>query len=265
MGTGQSCGTAVLPPVTADFTGRFFKLPPGVPEPPSYNIEVEKPCWVSSVSRARLLDLGEPGEHVVIGGRTLWLDHEVRPASIVVSHPNRIGTSEDIDALIDIATRWGTSVWVDVDPYLLPLVAVPPPLHSLVRWHHAGTTLEQVAARCRLAADSFRRRVTQIPRVKFVAEHQSGRAVSLITPVPGHQVVERLEEQGALVDGIPVGEGVVIVCFGWWHTRRQIDQLANALAKTLGSRTVDGTSNLLDDDNFDRLPEDLPQRRLDTI
>jgi hypothetical protein len=259
--------------VTADFSGQPFPLPPGIQEPPSFTIEVEQPCWVSSVANPRVHGLGQPGRHVVTGGRTLWLDDEKRPASIVVSHPNRLGASEDLGAMIDIATRWRTSVWVDVDPYLVPMVEIPEPLHGLVRWDRAvpwdltGKARERVAARCLLAADSFRRRVAQIPRVKFVAERQSGRAVSLITPLPGEQVVQRLEANGALVDILPIWEGVVIVWLGWWHTRRQIDQLATAVADAVDGAKTFGriSSNPIDEDDFDRMPGDLPRRRLDTI
>lgn len=261
MGAGGRGGSAVLPSLTADFSGRLFHLPPGIQRPPSYITETQKPCWVSSIAGARVIELGEPGHHVVMAGRTLWLDHKIRPASIVLSHPNRLGGSEDIVGLIDLASRWKSSVWVDVDPYLVGMVELPPPLRGLVRWDGAGSALDRAGTRCRLAADSFRRRVTQIPRVRLTVERQSGRSVSVITPVPGQVVVQRLKANGALVDSLPLWGGVVILWFGWWHTRRQIDQLASALTAAIEGES----SSRIDDDNFDRLPEDLPRRRLDTI
>ena len=54
-------------------------------------------------------------------------------------------------------------------------------------------------------------------------------------------------------------EGGVSMTVGWWHTRDQIDALAAAVAVVLNGD--DPTS--FPPDRFDRIPDDLPLRRLD--
>lgn len=247
--------------MTADFSGRLLPVPPGIQTAPSFTQDIKAPCWVSQVASERLLGWGKPGPQAVVGGHTIWAQGETRPVSMIVSHPNRLGASEDLDVLIGLANASDVSIWVEIDPYLLALIDVPPPLRSVSSWDGAGEGLQQVGERCRQAADAFRRRVGQIPSVKLAVAHQSGRAVSLITPIPGFQMSDRLESSGTLIDTLPLWEGMVICWMGWWHTRRQIDQLAMALAHVIGGRDPEP----IDEDEFERLPGDLPRRRLDTI
>jgi hypothetical protein len=247
--------------VTADFSGRLLPVPPGIQTAPSFAQDMQGPCWVSQVASERFRDWGESGPQAVVGGHTVWAQGKERPVSIIVSHPNRLGASEDLAGLIGMAEASDVSIWVEVDPYLLALIEVPPPLRSASSWDGAGSGLRQVGERCRRAADAFRRRVGQIPSVKPAVAQQSGRAVSLITPIPGYQVSDRLESSGTLIDTLPLWEGLIICWMGWWHTRRQIDQLAMALANVIGGRDPEP----IDDDEFAGLPGDLPRRRLDTI
>jgi hypothetical protein len=247
--------------VTADFSGRLLPLPPGIHTAPSFARDMPEPRWVSQIASERLLDWGEPGPQSVVGGHTIWARVKEQPGSIIISHPNRLGASEDLAGLIDMASASDVSMWVEVDPYLLALIDVPPPLRSVSRWDEAGRGLRQVGERCRQAADAFRRRVGQIPSVKLAVAQQSGRAVSLITPIPAYQVSGRLESSGTLIDILPLWEGLVICWMGWWHTRRQIDQLVLALTEVINGRDPEP----IDEDEFENLPGDLPRRRLDTI
>jgi hypothetical protein len=227
---------------------------------------IRQPCWVSPVSSPRIMSWADKHpatirDHLIVGGRTVWIDDHDPPASIVLSHPNRLGAAEDLAGVAQRSKRFGSEVFVEVDPYLLDLVDVKSAVQPIVHWSQPHAALRAIGERCRLAADAFRRRVAQIPRVQFVVDPQAGRAVSLITPIPGYVVAARLAGVGVLIDNLPLLEGLVIVSLGWWHTKRQIDSLAQAL----GAVIADREPPTIDDDNFSRLPTDLPKRRLDTI
>lgn len=197
----------------------------------------------------------------MVGGHTVWGTSGTWPRSIVVSHPNRLGASENMAGLLAIAKGAGVEIWVEVDPYLLSLVELPNPLRSIWSWPGTKASLHSVGERCQQAADAFRRRARQLPRTRQAVEHQAGRAVALITPLPGRQIADRLAAANALLDLLPVWDGLVICWIGWWHTKRQIEQLVGALGSVIEGRHPAP----IDDDNFERLPADLPRRRLDTI
>lgn len=247
--------------MTADFSGRSLHLPPGILIPPAFALEARGPCWVSQLASERLQTFGEPGPQAVVGGHTVWGTSGTWPGSIMVSHPNRLGASEDIAGLLAIAKGAGVEVWVEVDPYLLSLVELSDPLRSIWSWPGTEASLYSVGERCQQAADAFRRRVRQLPGTRLAVEHQAGRPVALITSLPGRQIADRLAAANALIDLLPVWEGLVICWIGWWHTRQQIEQLVGALGSVLEGRHPAP----IDDDNFERLPSDLPRRRLDTI
>jgi hypothetical protein len=197
----------------------------------------------------------------VIGGQTVWSDASDPPVSVVVSHPNRLGAPEDLPTLLPLVRRWKAAIYVDTDPFLLGIWSAHADVTALGRWDGDPVALESVGTRCRLAAGAFRRRILQVPGIKPVSRIQAGRSVALLTPRAASDVATVLARSQVIVDTFPLWSGLVVVWLGWWHTRRQIDQLVAAIGATL-----DGDeAPTVDPDDYTRLPDDLPRRRLDTI
>jgi hypothetical protein len=117
------------------------------------------------------------------------------------------------------------------------------------------------ASRARQAADALRRRLAQIRDITFPVERPLGRTITVILPIPAAPVIGALADAGTAVGTAEFWEGGLSVSLGWWHSRRQIDALVAAIAAL-----VDGSPPpAVPPDRFDRIPDDLPLRRLDTI
>lgn len=248
--------------MTADFTAETLPLPPGLGVPPRFDLDLPEGAWLSPVASHRLTGLGVTGEHLVVGGRTVWVRSGAAPTAIVASHPNRLGSAEDLSNLADLARQLEAPAYVEVDPFLVGVVPLPGQIRPLVHWPAAAShPMTWAATRSRQAADALRRRLAQVRHVAFPVDHPLGRTVTVILPIPSVPVVEALADAGATVDVAELWEGGLLMTLGWWHSRRQIDALAAAIAAIVaGSAPMPVPS-----DRFERIPDDLPLRRLDTI
>jgi hypothetical protein len=229
--------------VTADFTGAVFHLPPGITQSPRL---IDPP--------ADAIELG-----LTVAGRTVF------PAEIgvplVVNHPNRFGVAEDLARLAAIAEQ-GARIYVRLDPLLIDQCPLPPSLVALVDWPLRDPGPRQRAGwRLRLAADFLRRRLRQVPGVRFLSPSQAGGAVGLILPSPARQVAVQLEAGSARALVAGPWEGSLVINCGWWHTRTQLTAVADAVGKILQG---DGPQPV-PPDRYDRLPNDLAWRQLDSI
>ena len=248
--------------MNADFTAEILPLPPGLGVPPRFSLDFPGPAWLSPVASNRLTGLGVTGDHLVVGGRTVWVRSGGAPAAIIASHPNRLGSAEDLSLLADLARQLGAAAYVEVDPFLVGVVHLPAQIRPIVQWPEAAAgPLTLAATRARQAADALRRRLAQIRDITFPVERPLGRTVTVILPIPAVPVVDALADAGAAVGKAEFWEGGLSVTLGWWHSRRQIDGLATAIASIVaGSAPAP-----VPPDRFDRIPDDLPLRRLDTI
>jgi hypothetical protein len=112
------------------------------------------------------------------------------------------------------------------------------------------------------AAEALRRRLAEIPGLQWPVDRPAGRTVSCLTSRAGVEVKKAILEAGVLIDAPPGWwEGVISFTVGWWHTRAQLDGVARALAAVLAGRRPEPVAG----DGFDRIPEDLPRRRLNRI
>lgn len=248
--------------MTADFSGKAMPLPPGVDQPPMFRNDIPQPAWLSPVASHRLRGVGRTEGHLVVGGRTVWVESSPTPAAIVASYPNRVGSDEDFSGLIEVAQRLGATALIEVDPLLSGMVELPGQAEPIVDWPAGGSRIVSSAAACaRQGADALRRRLTQIRGLLFPVEHPVGRTITVILPVPSHRVTEVLAANGTKVDVIDFWEGGLSMTVGWWHTRRQIESLAAAI----GSIVAGNAFSPVPPDRFDRIPDDLPLRRLDNI
>ncbi|HUP15813.1 MAG TPA: hypothetical protein VM848_07165 [Acidimicrobiia bacterium] len=248
--------------MNADFTGESLPLPPGVEIPPRFSLDFPGPVWLSPVASHRLTGLGSTDGHLVVGGRTVWVRSGVAPSAIVASHPNRLGSAEGLAALADLAGQLGATAYVDVDPFLAGVVELPALIAPIVHWPEASTDSVTLAAtRARQAADALRRRLAQIPGIAFPIEWPFGRTVTVVLPIPATRVIDALAEAGAGLSAVELWEGGLSLTLGWWHNRRQIDALAAAVAAIVAGCPPAPVPP----DRFDRIPDDLPLRRLDTI
>ena len=248
--------------MTADFTAESLVLPPGVEVPPSFNRDVPAPAWLSPVANHRLDGLGNADGHLVVGGRTVWVTSVTGPSAIVFSHPNRLGSAENVSAVVDLAEQLGATAHIEVDPLLAGLIQLPPQARPIVNWPDAVTApVTSAANRARQAADALRRRLSQIGGITFPIEHPFGRVVTVVLPIPAVPVIDSLARQGARLSAAELWEGGLSVTVGWWHTRRQIDAVATAIAAVVAG----SSPSPVPADRFDRIPDDLPLRRLDTI
>lgn len=246
----------------ADFTGEVLHIPPGIVVPPGFILDFPEPAWLSPVASHRLSGLGSTDDHLVVGGRTVWVRSGAFPRAIIASHPNRLGSAENLSALADLAERLGATAYIEVDPFLAGVLPLPEQITPIVHWPEASSEpLLLAATRACQAADALRRRLAQIRDVKFPIERPLGRTVTVILPIPAVAVVEALADEGTAVSAAGFWEGALSVTLGWWHRRRQIDGLAAAItALVAGSPPTP-----VPPDRFDRIPDDLPLRRLDTI
>ncbi|MEX0667537.1 MAG: hypothetical protein WD313_04340 [Acidimicrobiia bacterium] len=248
--------------MNADFTAESLPLPPGIDVPPRFSLDFSGPVWLSPVASHRLTGLGITNGHLVVGGRTVWVRSGVAPSAIVASHPNRLGSAENLAALADLAGQLGATAYVEVDPFLAGLVELPVRIKPVVRWPEAATDpVTSAATRVRQAAEALRRRLAQIRGISFPIEWPFGRTVTVVLPIPAARVIDALAAGGTGSSAAELWEGGLSLTLGWWHSRRQIDALAAAVAAI-----IDGSPPIpVPPDRFDRIPDDLPLRRLDTI
>ena len=246
--------------VIADFSGGAFPLPPGVVDHPSFDTQFPSPVWLSPVASLRLREMGTTADHLVVGGRTVWVESSLRPAAIVASHPNRLGSAEDLAGMIALAGRLGAACHVEIDPPLVAQVEVPATAHPIVRWPGGWSRAGKAAAlRAQQGAAALRRRLMQIGGLLFPVEHPFGRTLTAVLPVPADGVIAAVARSGVRLERAEFWEGGVSMTVGWWHTREQIDALAAALASVL-----DGNDPApVPPDRFVGIPDDLPLRRLD--
>jgi hypothetical protein len=217
---------------------------------------------LSPVASHRLTGLGVTGDHLVVGGRTVWVRSGAAPTAIIASHPNRLGSAENLSTLAGLARELGVTAYVEVDPFLAGVVHLPTQIRPIVHWPEAATDPSTLAAtRARQAADALRRRLAQIRDITFPIERPLGRTVTLILPIPAAPIIDALAEAGAAVGAAEFWEGGLSATLGWWHSRRQIDALAAAIAAIVAGSPPPPVPP----DRFDRIPDDLPLRRLDTI
>lgn len=248
--------------MNADFTGEALHLPPGIVVPPRFLLDFPGPAWLSPVASHRLIGLGLTDDHLVVGGRTVWVRSGAAPRAIIASHPNRLGSAENLSTLADLAARLGASTHVEVDPFLAGVLPLAERFNPIVDWPEASIEpLTSAATRACQAADALRRRLAQIRGVKFPIERPLGRTVTVILPIPAVPVVEALADAGTAVSAAGFWEGALAVTLGWWHSRRQIDALAAAITALVAGFPPPPVPP----DRFERIPDDLPLRRLDTI
>jgi hypothetical protein len=182
---------------------------------------------------------------------------------LVVAHPNRFGSGEDLVNLAKVAARWRAQAWVVVDPLLAGMVAPGEGLQTLTPGpSREPGWLHRAAERSLQGAEALRRRLVAIPGLQWPVVRPAGRTVTCLAPIGGAEVKEAIAQAGVLVDAPPGWwEGVVTFTVGWWHTRAQLDGVARALAAVLAK----GIPEPVADDSLDRIPEDLPRRRLNRI
>ena len=246
----------------ANFTGDSLPRPPGVEGAPSFSRDIPHPAWLSPLAGRRLEGVGETGGHLVVGGRTVWVPSGPKPAAIVLSHPNRLGSAEDLAALVGLARGLGATAHAEVDPLLIGVIDLPADVRPTVTWPAAhDPTVEVAAHRAQQGAAALRRRLTQVKGLMFPVEHPLGRIITVVVPIPGDRVAEVLAAAGARVDTVEFWEGGLSITVGWWHSRQQIDALAAAIGAILSG----GDCLPVPPDRFDRIPDDLPRRRPDTI
>lgn len=248
--------------MTAEFTAESLPLPPGVDVPPSFNLDFPQPAWLSPVASHRLTGLGISEGHLVVGGRTVWVRSGASPSAILASHPNRLGSVENASAMIHLAGQLGATAYVEVDPFLAGGVELPAGAIPIVEWPEAVTApVRSAANRARQAADALRRRLAQIRGITFPIERPFGRTVTVVLPIPAGPVIDALAGEDTRLSAAEFWEGGLSMTLGWWHSRHQIDALAAAIAAIV----VGLHPPPVPPDRFDRIPDDLPLRRLDTI
>ena len=246
----------------ADFTGDLLPGPPGVVGAPGFSRDIPQPAWLSPVANRRLDGAGDTEGHLIVGGRTVWVPSGSDPSAIVLSHPNRLGSAEDVAALVGLARGLGAIAHVEVDPLLIGVIDLPVEVRPTVTWPAAHDPIVAMAARrAQQGAAALRRRLAQVKGLMFPVEHPLGRTITVVLPIPADRVAESLAAAGAKVDTAEFWEGGLSITVGWWHSRQQIDALAAAIGAILAG---DG-SLPVPPDRFDRIPDDLPRRRPDTI
>ena len=83
----------------------------------------------------------------------------------------------------------------------------------------------------------------------------------MILPFPARQVAIQLEAAGARALVAGPWEGSLVLNCGWWHTRTQLSAVADAVGKILQG----ADPQPVPPDRYDRLPNDLAWRQLDSI
>lgn len=226
--------------MTADFTGETFRLPPGISQGPRL---IDPP-----------VDALEPD--LTVGGRSIIPTEIGRP--LVVSHPNRFGVAEDVARLAAL----DVPVYVRLDPVLVDQLPLPSSLIPLVEWPLRDPGPRQRAGwRTRLAADFLRRRLRQVRGLRFLSPVQAGGAVTMLLSIPADEAVSHLRVGGAAVLSSGPWEGCLVVHCGWWHSRAQLA----AIAAAIGGILEHEAPVPIPPDRYDRLPNDLAWRQLDSI
>jgi hypothetical protein len=109
-------------------------------------------------------------------------------------------------------------------------------------------------------ADFLRRCLKQVAGVDLFGPNDRA-LVTFLTPAPAASLIEALSQAGAMVRSEGTWESTIAASVGWWHRRSQLTGLANAIEAFLTSRILDP----IEHDRFDKVPRDLPRRRLGTI
>lgn len=238
----------------ADFSGADLALPPGIDRRPHIRDEFPAPVWWSPAIR--------PSEHLLVGGRTVWVESGVSPAAIVVQHPNRFGCGEDLSELANLVNRHSAEGWVIVDPLLCGLVDLPPDLRSATQWPEANREVLALAGlRSLEAAEALRRRLQEVPGLSWPVRYPAGRTLTFVTPLPVPVLREALSSVGVSIGADGWWEGLVTLTLGWWHRRDQLDGAAAAVMAVLAGKDPAPVTA----DSYDQIPDDLPRRRLNRI
>jgi hypothetical protein len=238
----------------ADFSGANLVPPPGIDSSPHTRDEFPAPVWWSpSIKQS---------EHLLVGGRTAWIDSSLSPAAIVVQHPNRFGCGEDLDGMASLVKRHGAEGWVIVDPLLSGLVDLPPDLRSATQWRAADQDILRLAGlRSLQAAEGLRRRLQETPGLSWPVRYPAGRTVTFVTPLPATVLRAALSSIGVNIGADGWWEGLVTLTLGWWHRRDQLDGVAAAVTAVLAGKDPAPITA----DAYDEIPDDLPRRRLNRI
>jgi hypothetical protein len=109
-------------------------------------------------------------------------------------------------------------------------------------------------------ADFLRRLLKQVAGVRLL-DPAEGEKVRFLTPAPAADVIEALSAAGARVEADGPWESTLAATVGWWHRRTQLVGLATGVAAFLTGAPVP----LIEEDQLDEVPQDLPRRRLGTI
>lgn len=228
--------------MTVDFSGRRFRLVPGLGK---------SPRWLSPPPGAVPLD------SVVAAANLARPDP---PTPIVIDYPNRWGGGESLSIWAELARD--QPVFIRPEPYLLDQIEFPEPLQLLVDWPLAEIRLRSRAGeRIRQAADFLRRRLRQIPRVELLSPVQLGGSVAVLLPIPAGPVLASWNQLGIAARGEVAWEGGLLMKIGWWHTRRQLAEMADSLASVMAGA---GPTPVFSDQHL-VVPDDLPRRQLDSI
>ena len=164
--------------------------------------------------------------------------------------------------MVDLAEQLGAAVYVEVDPFLAGVVELTDRARPIVAWPEAiAEPVTSAANRALQAADALRRRLNQMRGITFPIERPFGRTVTVVLPIPAAGVVDVLGSTGTRLETAEFWEGGLAITLGWWHSRQQIDALAAAIAAIVAGSAPPPVPP----DRFDRIPDDLPLRRLDTI
>lgn len=172
---------------------------------------------------------------------------------------NRLGVA-------DHPSPRGGQRFLEVDPLLLPL-GPPPPVDAWLLGgeatepYPAGIELAEAhvaaARRTVVAGALLRRQLQQQPGVRLAVNHPTLRHLPVLTPLPAEEVAEGLQEAGVLVEAPPSVAGLpglTVLTVQWWHTSRQLRQLAAALSAVVAGEPPPA----VDPDRRDRIAEDLP-------
>jgi hypothetical protein len=174
-----------------------------------------------------------------------------------------VGGVEDLDVIVNLTRRYQAEGWVKVDPLLLDHVRLPPSLRPAVSWPEVPAgQVERWGERALQAAAALTKRLQQVPGLRWPVRRPGGRTVTVLGSLSASVIKNRLETAGVvLATPYPWWEGILSISVGWWHTRRQLDGLAVALAAAISGDPVPP----VEPDQVEEVPDDLPRRRLNRI